>query len=45
MFRNEYKTIKKSGLFDEKYYQEIGFYNGVYWGEPRNVTLTLKAKF
>lgn len=23
MFRNEYKTIKKSGLFDEKYYLEI----------------------
>ena len=23
MFRREYKTIKKSGLFDEKYYLEI----------------------
>jgi len=38
-------NIQVTNLFDKKYYQEIGFYNGVYWGEPRNVTLSLRAKF
>ncbi|MCU4609135.1 TonB-dependent siderophore receptor [Acinetobacter ursingii] len=43
--KNLSANLQFNNLFDEKYYQEIGFYNGVYWGEPRNVTLTLKAKF
>jgi outer membrane receptor for ferric coprogen and ferric-rhodotorulic acid len=34
-----------NNLFDKKYYTNVGFYNGVYWGEPRNVTFTLRAKF
>ena len=38
-------NLQVNNLFDEKYYQQVGFYNGVYWGEPRNVTLSLRAKF
>ena len=33
-----------SNLLDKKYYSNVGFYNGVYWGEPRNVTMTLRWK-
>ncbi len=38
-------NLQVNNLFDEKYYQQVGFYNGVYWGEPRNVTLSLRARF
>ena len=38
-------NLQVNNLFDEKYYQQVGFYNGVYWGEPRNVILSLRAKF
>lgn len=38
-------SVNINNLFDEKYYLNVGFYNGVYWGEPRNVTLTVRAKF
>ena len=38
-------NLQANNLFDEKYYQQVGFYDGVYWGEPRNVTLSLRAKF
>ncbi|MDR0235342.1 TonB-dependent siderophore receptor [Acinetobacter sp.] len=38
-------SLNINNLFDEKYYLNVGFYNGVYWGEPRNVTFTLRAKF
>jgi outer membrane receptor for ferric coprogen and ferric-rhodotorulic acid len=38
-------SVNINNLFDEKYYLNVGFYNGVYWGEPRNVTFTLRAKF
>jgi len=31
-----------SNLLDRKYYSNVGFYNGVYWGEPRNVSVTLR---
>ena len=33
-----------NNLLDKKYYNNVGFYNGVYWGEPRNVTMTLRWK-
>lgn len=33
-----------SNLLDRKYYNNVGFYDGVYWGEPRNVRLTLRWK-
>lgn len=32
-------------LFDETYYRRVGFYNGGYYGEPRKVTVTLRAAF
>lgn len=32
-------------LFDETYYRRVGFYNGGYYGDPRKVTLTLRAAF
>jgi outer membrane receptor for ferric coprogen and ferric-rhodotorulic acid len=31
-----------NNLLDKKYYSNVGFYNGVYWGEPRNVMATLR---
>lgn len=33
-----------NNLLDKAYYNNVGFYNGVYWGEPRNVMLTLRWK-
>ncbi|WP_313413744.1 TonB-dependent siderophore receptor [Stenotrophomonas sp.] len=33
-----------NNLLDKKYFNNVGFYNGVYWGEPRNVTMTLRWK-
>lgn len=38
-------SLNINNLFDEKYYRNVGFYNGVYWGEPRNVTLSLRTRF
>ncbi|NVZ52696.1 TonB-dependent siderophore receptor [Pseudomonas sp. B6002] len=34
-------SLNVNNLFDKKYYERVGFYNGVYWGEPRSVTLAL----
>ncbi|WMJ68553.1 TonB-dependent siderophore receptor [Stenotrophomonas sp. 24(2023)] len=36
--------VNVNNLLDKKYYNNVGFYNGVYWGEPRNVTVTLRWK-
>ena len=33
-----------NNLLDKEYFSNVGFYNGVYWGEPRNVRLTLRWK-
>lgn len=33
-----------NNLLDKKYFNNVGFYSGVYWGEPRNVTMTLRWK-
>ncbi len=38
-------TLHVDNLFDKQYYSQIGFYNQGWWGEPRNVTLSLQAKF
>lgn len=38
-------TLNVDNLLDEKYYTNVGFYNGIYWGEPRNITLTVRARF
>lgn len=32
-------------LFDQNYYRRVGFYNGGYFGEPRRVTVALRASF
>lgn len=32
-------SLNVKNLFDEHYYNNIGFYNGVYYGEPRTVML------
>lgn len=32
-------------LFDRKYYSQIGFYSQYRYGEPRNVTLTLRYQY
>ncbi|WP_339530781.1 MULTISPECIES: TonB-dependent siderophore receptor [unclassified Pseudomonas] len=34
-------SINVNNLFDKKYYERVGFYNGVYWGDPRAITLAL----
>jgi len=30
-----------NNLFDKKHYDNLGFYNSVYWRDPRTVTLSL----
>jgi outer membrane receptor for ferric coprogen and ferric-rhodotorulic acid len=37
-------SLNVDNLFDNKYYENVGFYNGVYWGDPRTVTLSLDWK-
>ncbi|MNV77237.1 Ferric-pseudobactin BN7/BN8 receptor precursor [compost metagenome] len=37
-------SLNVNNLFDEKYYDNVGFYNGVFWGDPRTVTLSLDWK-
>jgi outer membrane receptor for ferric coprogen and ferric-rhodotorulic acid len=34
-------SLNVDNLFDKKYYDNVGFYNGVFWGDPRTVTLSL----
>lgn len=36
--------VNVNNLLDKKYYNRVGFYDGVFWGEPRNVTMTLRWK-
>ncbi|HEY8603760.1 TonB-dependent siderophore receptor [Tsuneonella suprasediminis] len=37
--------LNVENLFDKTYYSQIGFYNQFAYGEPRNVTLTLRYQF
>ncbi|MHC8314454.1 TonB-dependent siderophore receptor [Pseudomonas sp. LB3P31] len=37
-------SLNVNNLFDKKYYENVGFYNGNYWGDPRTVTLSLDWK-
>lgn len=37
--------LNVDNLFDETYYSQIGFYTQLAYGEPRNVTATLKYQF
>ncbi len=34
-------SLNINNLFDKTYYERVGFYNGVYWGDPRSLTLAL----
>jgi len=43
--RNLSVALNVGNLLDKHYYRNIGFYDGVYWGEPRNVRLTMRASF
>lgn len=40
-----YALVNVENLFDKTYYSQIGFYNQLAYGEPRNVTLTLRYQF
>lgn len=35
-------SLNVKNLFDEKYYENVGFYNGVFWGGPRTVSVGLE---
>jgi outer membrane receptor for ferric coprogen and ferric-rhodotorulic acid len=37
--------VNVENLFDKKYYSQIGFYDQLAYGEPRNVTLTLRYQY
>lgn len=37
--------VNVENLFDKTYYSQIGFYNQLAYGEPRNVTLTLRYHY
>lgn len=38
-------SFNVNNLFDKHYYRQVGFYNGVHWGEPLNWTLRLQYGF
>ena len=38
-------SVQLNNLLDRKYYSQIGFYNQGWWGEPRNLAVSLKADF
>ena len=37
--------LNVNNLLDKKYYRTIGFYDSVFWGEPRNVSLAVRTAF
>ncbi|WP_338493184.1 TonB-dependent siderophore receptor [Pseudomonas trivialis] len=37
-------SLNVNNLFDKKYYERVGFYNGVFWGDPRSITLAMDWK-
>lgn len=38
-------SVTVKNLFDKTYYRNVGFYDGVYFGEPRNIQFSLRYKF
>ncbi|MBD2836304.1 TonB-dependent siderophore receptor [Pseudomonas sp. JM0905a] len=38
-------TLNGNNLTDEKYFSNLGFYNGGFYGDPRNFTLTTRFDF
>ncbi|MYM29282.1 TonB-dependent siderophore receptor [Duganella sp. CY15W] len=43
--RNLSAQLNVSNLLDKQYYRNVGFYDSVFWGEPRNISLTMTARF
>ncbi len=37
--------LNVNNLLDKKYYRNVGFFDGVFWGEPRNISLALRSSF
>jgi outer membrane receptor for ferric coprogen and ferric-rhodotorulic acid len=37
--------VTVNNALDKSYYSRMGFYNGVYWGEPRNWSLNVRYAF
>ena len=37
--------LNVNNLLDKKYYRNVGFFDGVFWGEPRNISLAVRAAF
>ena len=38
-------SLNVNNLFDTTYFRRVGFYNGGYYGEPRNVALNLRYQY
>jgi outer-membrane receptor for ferric coprogen and ferric-rhodotorulic acid len=38
-------TANLNNVFDKKYLEQIGFYSQLWYGEPRNLSLALNARF
>ncbi len=38
-------SVQLNNVLDRKYYSQIGFYNQGWWGEPRNLTVSLRADY
>ena len=37
--------LNADNLLDKKYYRNVGFFDGVFWGEPRNISLSLRGTY
>ena len=37
--------LNVDNLLDKKYYRNVGFFDGVFWGEPRNISLSLRGTY
>ena len=37
--------LNVNNLLDKKYYRNVGFFDGVFWGEPRNISLSVRTAF
>lgn len=38
-------SVNLNNVFDEKYYTNVGFYNTIYYGEPRNLMVSTRWDF
>lgn len=38
-------SVNVSNLFDKHYYRQVGFYNGVHWGDPMSWTARVQYRF